>query len=330
MKKPTVGIVCGGLSSESEISKKSGQTVFDQLSSSLWEVYMIVIGADEWLAFDSQKNKYQFSKGDFKIKNASKEITIDVVFNAVHGRPGEDGQLAALFQLLNLPHTGCSSYSAAITYNKRDCLAVLRAHDIPMARSYYLDATDTIDEEAIVQTVGLPCFVKANRGGSSFGVFKVEEKESLTTAIKAAFQEDAQLIIESALEGREVSVGVIDWEGAVKVLPITEIISENAFFDYAAKYEGKAQEITPAPIDSVTEMAVRTMAEKIYTTLGLAGFSRSEFILVEGVPHLLEVNTIPGLTKQSILPQQLQAAGISLEDFFNGLLNTALSKKNYI
>lgn len=327
MKKPAVGIVCGGFTTEWEISRKSGQTVFDTLSRDLWEVYLIVIRPEKWLVYDDQNNEYPFSIGDFTVEKSGKKIAIDVVFNAVHGSPGEDGQLAALFQLLKIPHTSCDSYSAGLTFNKRDCLAVLRDHNIPMATSYFFDAGDHIDEEAIIKAVGLPCFVKANRAGSSFGVFKVNEKEGLSTAIKGALEEDSQLIIESALEGREVSVGVTEWEGHIKVLPITEIISENDFFDYAAKYEGKAKEITPAKLLPEMEQAVCKTITEIYVKLGLKGITRSEFIFVDGVPHLLEVNTIPGLTEQSIIPQQLHAAGISLAAFFNHLIKTALKKK---
>lgn len=327
MKKPTVGIVCGGFTSESEISKKSGQMVFKTLSREFWEVYLIVIRPEKWSVFDDENGEYLFSKGDFTFEKKGKKVSIDVVFNAVHGSPGEDGQLAALFQLLKIPHSSCDVYSAALTYNKRDCLAVLREYDIPMARSYFFDAKDVLNETLIINRVGLPCFVKANRAGSSFGVYKVKEKAALGKAINNALKEDTQLIIESALEGREVSVGALEWEGEIKVLPITEIVTENEFFDYAAKYEGKANEITPAQLPLEMEQAVCATIKKIYSKLGLKGITRSEFIFVFGIPHLLEINTVPGLTKKSIVPQQVEAAGISLSDFFDGLLKTALNIK---
>lgn len=193
-----------------------------------------------------------------------------------------------------------------------------------MAKNITLDHGDPIEIKTIEQAVGFPCFVKANRAGSSFGVYKVNQKEGLVEAIHKAFEEDHQLIIESALLGREVSVGVARLNNTVQVLPITEIISENDFFDYAAKYEGKAQEITPAELPKPWEDQVKKWSEIIYKKLNLKGVVRSEFIFVDGVPHLLEINTVPGMTSSSIIPQQVKTMGMELSDFFNSLLNKAL------
>ena len=324
MSKKKVGVVCGGFSSEYEISIQSGKTVFSNLDRNLWETYLITIDSSDWTAIDDHNNKYIVSKGDFTLNDGQKNLELDVIFNAVHGAPGENGQLAALWELLEIPFSSTDSYNAALTFNKRDCLSVLRAWNVPTAKYFELNQGDTIDLEKIQKTVGLPCFVKANRAGSSFGVYKVNSVNELEGSIKEAFKEDHQLLIETALEGREVSVGVAKFNDSIEVFPITEIISENDFFDYAAKYEGKSQEITPAELPEHWQKAVENWSWLIYKKLGLKGVVRSEYIFVDGIPHLLEINTVPGMTAKSIIPQQLNAMGIELSDFFSYLLQTAL------
>jgi D-alanine-D-alanine ligase len=215
-------------------------------------------------------------------------------------------------------------YQAGITFNKRDCLSVLKPYGIKTAESFYLNLGDTINEEDIIAKVGLPCFVKANKAGSSFGVTKVHKKDNLQNAIDLAFQEDDEIIIESFLDGTEVSVGVIKYKGETKVLPITEIVSENDFFDYEAKYLGKSQEITPARLTKEQEDKVNSIAKRVYDILKMTGFSRSEYIFKDGEPHLLEINTVPGLTRESILPQQAAAAGITMNDLFDNAIEEAL------
>ena len=324
MSKKKVGVVCGGFSSEYEISIQSGKTVFSNLDRNLWETYLITIDSSDWTAIDDHNNKYIVSKGDFTLNDGQKNLELDVIFNAVHGAPGENGQLAALWELLEIPFSSTDSYNAALTFNKRDCLSVLRAWNVPTAKYFELNQGDPVDLEKIQKTVGLPCFVKANRAGSSFGVYKVNSANELEGSIKEAFKEDHQLLIETALEGREVSVGVAKFNDTIEVFPITEIISENDFFDYAAKYEGKSQEITPAELPEQWQKAVENWSRMIYKKLGLKGVVRSEYIFVDGIPHLLEINTVPGMTAKSIIPQQLNAMGIELSDFFSYLLQTAL------
>ena len=324
MSKKKVGVVCGGFSSEYEISIQSGKTVFSNLDRDLWETYLITIDSSDWTAIDDHNNKYIVSKGDFTLNDGQKNLELDVIFNAVHGAPGENGQLAALWELLEIPFSSTDSYNAALTFNKRDCLSVLRAWNVPTAKNFELNQGDPVDLEKIQKTVGLPCFVKANRAGSSFGVYKVNSVNELEGSIKEAFKEDHQLLIETALEGREVSVGVAKFNDTVEVFPITEIISENDFFDYAAKYEGKSQEITPAELPEHWQKAAENWSWLIYKKLGLKGVVRSEYIFVDGIPHLLEINTVPGMTAKSIIPQQLNAMGIELSDFFSYLLQTAL------
>ena len=324
MKK--VAIIMGGYSSEYQISLKSGNVVYQFLDQNLYKGYRIHILRDKWVYVDEQNNEFPIDRNDFSVTVNGEKITFDVVFNAIHGTPGEDGLMQAYFELLGIPQSSCDYYQAALTFNKRDLLSVLKPYGIKTATSYYLNQGDAIDEEAILKTVGLPCFVKPNKSGSSFGISKVKTKDELAYAIVNAYKEDNEIIIESFLDGTEVSVGVINYKGNITVLPITEIVSENDFFDYEAKYLGKSQEITPARISPEMTAKVSAVAKKAYEVLKMSGFSRSEFIIVNGEPHMLEMNTIPGLTTESLIPQQAKEAGISLTDLFTNALELALNK----
>ncbi len=321
-----IAIIMGGYSSEYKISLKSGHVVFESLDPSKYNAYRIHIFKDKWVYVDANDAEFPIDKNDFSVRVANKTIKFDCVFNAIHGSPGEDGIMQAYFKLLNIPHTSCGMYQASLTFNKRDCLSVLKPYGIKTAESFYINLGDPINEDAIVNKVGLPCFVKANKAGSSFGITKVHKKEKLQDAINVAFKEDDEIIIESFLDGIEVSVGVITYKGKTKVLPITEIISDNDFFDYEAKYLGKSQEITPARLTKAQEDKVHYIAKQVYTILKMTGFSRSEFIFKDGEPHLLEMNTVPGLTKESILPQQAQVAGISMSALFDNAIEEALKQ----
>ncbi|WP_127141030.1 D-alanine--D-alanine ligase [Flagellimonas marinaquae] len=322
--KKNIAIIMGGYSSEYAISIKSGNVVYKYLDRDKYNPYRIVITRERWFYMDDNNQDYTVEKADFSLIVDSNKITFDCVFNAIHGTPGEDGLMQAYFELLGIPHTSCNHYEAALTFNKRDVLSTLKPYGVPCAISYFLNKGQDVDADAIVEKVGLPCFVKANRAGSSYGVSKVYQKEELDQAIENAFKEDTQIIIESFLDGTEVSVGVITYNNKVTVLPATEIISENDFFDFEAKYLGKSKEITPARISEKQESNVRKLAEFIYKTLGLKGYTRSEFIFIGDVPHLLEINTTPGLTEESLLPQQAKTAGISLEDLFDSAIVEAL------
>ena len=316
----------GGYSREYKISLKSGNVVHSYLSNSAFESYRIHIFKDKWVYVDDNEREYAVNKDDFTVNVDGKTLRFDCVFNAIHGTPGEDGLMQAYFQLLEIPQTSCNYYQAALTFNKRDLLSVLKPYGIKSAPSFYLNYGDEINEDAIVDRVGLPCFVKANKAGSSFGITKVFKKEDLKAAIELAYKEDNEIIIEGFLDGTEVSVGVIKYKGETKVLPITEIVTENEFFDYEAKYEGKSQEITPARISPKQEKKVREAAAYAYDILKMNGFSRSEFIFVGDEPYMLEMNTTPGLTTESILPQQALKAGISLSDLFENAILEVLPK----
>ncbi|MCW5517736.1 D-alanine--D-alanine ligase [Muriicola sp. Z0-33] len=324
--KKNIAIIMGGYSSEYKISLKSGNVVYHYLNKDKFNGYRIHILKEKWVYVDDSDKEYAVNRHDFTVQLADKKLTFDCVFNAIHGSPGEDGYMQAYFELLEIPQTSCGYYQAALTFNKRDLLSVLKPYGILSAASYYLNLGDPINEEEIVSKVGLPCFVKANRAGSSFGISKVYEKSELKAAINKAYKEDNEILIESFLDGTEVSVGVIKYKGKTKVLPITEIVTENDFFDYEAKYEGKSKEITPARISKTQEENVSKVARQAYDILKMKGYSRSEFIFKGNTPYMLEMNTTPGLTEESILPEQARAAGISLSELFESAISGALNE----
>ncbi len=323
--KKKIAIIMGGYSSEYKISLQSGNVVYSYLNKDKFDLYRIHILKDKWVYVDENDLEHPVNKADFSIAIDENKINFDCVFNAIHGTPGEDGLMHAYFELLNITHTSCGFYQAALTFNKRDLLSVLKPYGVKSAASYYLNKGDEINEDSIIAKVKLPCFVKANKSGSSYGITKVHKKEDLKHAIEVAYKEDDEIIIESFLKGTEVSVGVLKFNGKTTVLPITEIVTENDFFDYEAKYEGKSQEITPARISKIQEEKVSYWAKTIYDVLKMTGFSRSEFIFIADEPYLLEVNTTPGLTTKSILPQQAAVAGIDLPTLFENAITEVLS-----
>jgi len=322
--KKNIAIIMGGYSSEYKISLKSGNVVYKYLNKDLYSGYRIHILKDKWVYVDSNEKEHPVNRHDFTVQLSDEKLTFDCIFNAIHGSPGEDGFMQAYFKLLEIPQTSCDHYQAALTFNKRDLLSVLRPYGVLSAASYYLNLGDAIDEEKIVAKVGLPCFVKANKSGSSFGISKVYKKSELKAAIRKAYKEDNEILIESFLDGTEVSVGVIKYQGETKVLPITEIVTESDFFDYEAKYEGKSKEITPARISKIQQENVSRIAQQAYDILKMKGFSRSEFIFKGDTPFMLEMNTTPGLTEESILPEQAREAGISLKELFQNAIEEAL------
>ena len=314
----------GGYSSEVNISIKSGNVVFKHLNKDKFNAFRVHILEDKWVALDDNETEYPINKDNFSFVLNDEEITFDVAFNAIHGTPGENGKLLSYLELLNIPHTSAPFYQMALTFNKRDTLSVVKEYGVKTAKSIYLNKGDDIETKTIIDKVGLPCFVKPNNAGSSYGISKAYNEDEIISGIEKAYLEDDAILIESFLEGTEVSVGVIQYKGELKVLPPTEIVSENDFFDYEAKYLGKSQEITPARISNETLVKVEVEAKKVYKALSLKGFSRAEYILVNDEPHFLEVNMVPGLTEESILPQQAVAANISLAELFENAIEQAL------
>ncbi len=319
MIKKHIAVAMGGYSSEFEISLLSGEVVCQSLDALKYIVYPIHILKSSWYYLADDGTKYPVNKADFSFNTANGIIKPDAVFNAVHGTPGEDGLLQAYWELLGIPQSSPNFYASALSFNKRDCLSVLKNFGIKCANSYYVNKGSEISSEEIVKKVGLPCFVKPNRAGSSFGISKVHDISELLPAIEKAFEEDKEIIIETALVGTEVSVGVYQKDGELIAMSPTEIVSENDFFDYEAKYLGKSQEITPARISEEETIIVQNKAKDIYRVLNMEGITRSDFIIQDGEPFFIEINTTPGLSKESIVPKQALEAGMTLTEFF-GLL----------
>ncbi len=320
MNTKNIAILIGGYSSEFDISVNSGNVVYKYIDRKLYTPYRVYITEEEWYFLNENEEKFIIDKKDFSLFIDNEKVFFDAAFNTVHGTPGEDGLLQAYFELLKIPQTSCDFYQAALTFNKRDCISALKPYGIPCATNYFLNKGDQINVEEIIDTVGLPCFVKANKSGSSYGVSKVKLATEMLSAIEVAYKEDDEIIIESFLDGTEVSVGVIQFEGKDTVLPITEIVTENDFFDYEAKYLGQSEEITPARLNATDTKKVQDLALKVYQVLKMKGFSRSEYIFHNGEPHFVEMNTNPGLSEASILPQQANNAGISLTSLFTNAI----------
>jgi len=322
-----IAVVMGGYSDESVISLRSGQLILKNLDNNKYKTFEIHILLDGWNAVVDGK-EFPIDRSDFTFTQNGAKIKFDAIINTIHGTPGEDGHLQAYWELLDLPYTGCNFYQSALTFNKRDTLSVLSKFNIPKANSIYLSKGDVISGEEIKAQLGLPFFVKPNQSGSSLGVSKVNDLADFDKALDFAFAEDNDILIESFLKGIEVSVGVLNYKGETKVLGLTEIVSQNDFFDYEAKYLGKSEEITPARLSKETEQEVIEMAKKVYEALGMSGFSRSEFIIMDGVPHFIEINTNPGLSPQSIFPQQAEYAKLNFSDLLDNEIELALKRKS--
>ena len=321
-----VAIVMGGYSDESVISLRSGQLLLNHIDKNKYTPFEVHVLKEEWSCI-IDSIKYPIDRADFSFVKENQKIKFDVAVNTVHGTPGEDGHLQAYWELIDLPYTGCNYYQSSLTFNKRDTLSVLSKFNIPKANSIYLSKGAVIDGNAIVQELGLPFFVKPNQSGSSLGVSKVDMLDELDKALEFAFAEDNDILIESYLNGMEVSVGVLKLNGETRVLGITEILSQNDFFDYEAKYLGKSEEITPARISAEIETKVIATAKKVYEALGMTGFSRTDFIIMNDVPHFIEINTNPGLSPQSIFPQQAAYAKILFPDLIDNEISLALQRK---
>ena len=327
MSKKNVAVVLGGFSDEYKVSLKSGQLIYDSLDRDLYNVYKVVVLKEEWYFLNENEEKLPINKGDFSVTLSDGGILkFDVCFNIIHGAPGENGELQGYWNAIGQKYTGCDFYKSALTFNKKDTLAVLAKYGIPSAKSFYLRKGENINEDKILEELGLPLFVKPNQSGSSLGISKVKAKSELAAAIEFAFKEDDEILIESFLNGMEVSVGVIDYKGETIVLGITEIVPHKEFFDYEAKYEGASEEITPARLDEETRYKVEKIAKHAYESLGMSGFSRSEYIIMDGTPYMLEMNTNPGFSPASILPQQAKIYGISIKDLCGNEVEKALAK----
>ena len=302
----------GGYSSEDKISIKSGEVVYKTLSEEKdINLYKVIIKKDEWYHEDKDFTKYEIRKDTFQIIKNDQLISIDLVFNTIHGIPGENGEIQSYLEKIGIHQTSSESYESRITFDKNICKEEIKKIGYLTPKSLIINKNEDYNIEEILSKLKLPIFIKPNAGGSSFGISRVDDKKNIINSINFCFKEDDNALIEEEISGREISVGVIKYKNEIISLPPTEIISHNSFFDYDAKYNGESDEITPADITIEEEEEVRKISLDIYKKLNLKGFSRCDFILRNNLFYFLEVNTNPGLTEESILPQQAIAAAIA-------------------
>lgn len=324
--KHNVAVVMGGFSSEYKISIASGNVAYENLSRIKFNPYKVIIDKNKWAVLD-QGHEYPIDLNDFSTTIDGQKLKFDVVFNAIHGAPGEDGPLAGYLDLMDIPQTSSGQFESALTFNKAECSMLLKGLGVNIAEAYYLARHESYDEQEILEEVGLPCFVKPNRSGSSIGITKVNHQHELKAAIDVAFEIDSQIIIEAMVKGIEAGCGITNHRGFAKALAITDIVPKNEFFDYESKYSGLSEEVTPARISESAYSQIMEETEFIYESLNLQGFVRVDYIVTEhGVPFLIEVNTVPGLSEESILPKQAAYIGLSLGELFDQTLEQALSR----
>jgi len=325
--KKKVALVTGGLSGEAQISYKSAVTVNSNLDRYKFEVYQIDINPTGWWYTPENGAPQKVNRDDFSITDSGSKINFDVVLLCIHGTPGEDGKLQGYFDMLGLPYTSCDAATSALTFNKRYTVAVAAFGGISVANSMHLFKHTPVTPENILAKLQLPVFVKPNNGGSSIGMSKVTTADALAPALEKAFKEDTQVLVEEFISGREFTIGVFKTKGVLQVLPITEIETSNEFFDFEAKYQGKSVETTPANINATMQAQLEAAAKRVYEVLNCRGVVRIDFIYNEqkGLPYMLEVNTVPGQSAASVIPQQVKAMGVSLQDFYTSIIEESLN-----
>ncbi|MFI3297169.1 MAG: D-alanine--D-alanine ligase [bacterium] len=316
-----VAIVAGGDSSEFDVSLRSAAGL-DNFISESYTKYIVTIVGEEWNVELSSGEKLPIDKNDFSFTLNGEKINFDFAYITIHGTPGENGILQGYFRLLQIPFSCCDVLPAAITFDKFLCNKLLSAFDINVAESIVLRPSETVDDEVVVNQIGLPCFIKPSVGGSSFGVTKVKSIEQIQPAIAKAFAEGSEVLIEAFLQGVEVTSGMYRTKNVTRIFPITEVVTENEFFDYDAKYNGQVDEITPARVSAELTKAVQDTTERIYKILNANGIIRVDYIISDtGKITMLEVNTTPGMTATSFIPQQIAAAGLNISEVMDEIIN---------
>lgn len=314
-----VAIIEGGYSHEKEISFQSAEMVYQNIDREKYNPIKVRIDEEGWFAFDGDKS-IEINRTDFSYNN----IKFDIAFIVIHGTPGEDGKLQAYFDMLNIPYSTCSHLAATLTFDKFVCNQYLKTFGIKVAEAVLIRKNETINTADIIERVGLPCFVKPNDGGSSFGITKVKNKSELKQAVELALEHGTQTIIESFMEGREVTNGIYRSKNGFVKLPITEIITTNDFFDFDAKYKGESNEITPADLTDKLATKVKAVTKQIVELLDMDGIARADYIIQNNEPYLIEINTVPGLSKESLIPQMAAHEGISLKRLFNEVIEVTI------
>lgn len=325
--KKKIALVTGGFSGEAVISYKSAMTIYSHLDKDKFEVYKIDINPQGWFYEDASGNRTEVNKNDFTIVSDGKKIKFDAVFIGMHGTPGEDGKLQGYFDMMGLPYTSCNSATSALTFNKRYTTAVAAVSGINVARSVLFMKGQFENADDAVKDLKFPVFVKPNNGGSSIGMSKVNNaSEELGAAIEKAFKEDEQVLVEEMIQGREFTVGVFRTKGEIIVLPMTEVMAHKEFFDFEAKYGGKSTEVTPAQMPEEWRLKLEAAAKKIYEVFNCRGVVRIDFIYNEeqNKPFMLEINTVPGQSDASIIPQQVRTKGWDLQEFYTWLVEESL------
>jgi D-alanine-D-alanine ligase len=327
--KKNIAFVTGGYSTEAVVSYKSAITIENNLDGDKYNIFKIDITPEGWW-YEENGTKTVVDRNDFSINRADKKIRFDAVFIGIHGTPGEDGKLQGYFDLMKLPYTSCDAATSALTFNKRYTVAVAAFAGIGVARSLHLFNHSPQSPQEILKQLSLPVFVKPNNGGSSIGMSKVTKSEDLGPALEKAFKEDDQVLIEEFIAGREFTIGVFKSKSEIIALPFTEVKTHKEFFDFEAKYTpGMSEEITPAKVDEAIAEKVRSTAKKVYRVFNCRGIVRMDFIFNEEKkePYLLEINTVPGQSEASIVPQQVKANGWTLKDFYSKLIDECLEFK---
>jgi D-alanine-D-alanine ligase len=327
--KRVIAFVTGGYSGEAEVSYKSAITMEAEVDKNIYDVYRIDITPTEWFHLTKEGKKIQVDKNDFSLLIAGKKVVFEAVLIGIHGTPGEDGKLQGYFDLMNLPYTTCDAATSALTFNKRYTVAVAAFAGISVSHSEHLFKQDNPNAAELANRLNLPVFVKPNNGGSSIGMSKVNRKEDLAPALQKAFKEDDQVLVEEFISGREFTVGVFRSGKEIIILPITEVKTSKDFFDFEAKYSpGFTDEITPAEMDESMAGKIRQTAKKIYQVFNCSGIVRIDMIYNEarGEPYMLEINTVPGQTAASVVPQQVRAMGWTLKQFYSALIEDAITR----
>ncbi len=310
-----IAVITGGSAAERSISLKSADVVCRHLDQNLFRPFKVIINTAEWVVEENGNTIATIDKNDFSCVVHGEPIVFDMAFVALHGTPAEDGKLQGYLDLLNIPYNCCGVLQAAITFDKNRCKQLLAHHGIQSAKAKLLKDTNFILEE-VAEGLTFPLFVKPNKNGSSYGAAKVDVADALHEALMNAFKYDDEVLVEEFIQGTEVTCGLMRMDGEVAAFPLTEIRSKNAFFDYKAKYEGASSEITPAEIDAKIALAIQATSKRIYELLDFKGMCRIDYILRGEEYYMLEVNSVPGLSEESIVPQQARAFGLSLQELF--------------
>jgi len=320
-----IAIVAGGDSGEYEISIKSAHNILNNLDKELFDARVVVVTRNGWDVLDLDGSVYPVNRHDFSWQPNGRVRHFDAVVNSIHGTPGENGILPAYFELIGMPFTGCRSFSSALTFSKFHCNQFLKQSGINISPSMLIRKDQPVDVNEIIGTIGIPCFIKPNNGGSSCGTSRINHPGEILPALERALREDQGAIIEKLLVGTEVTCGLFKTGHTREVFPVTEIVSKKEFFDYEAKYTpGMSEEITPARISSEEARSVQDLSSLIYDLLDCRGVVRMDYILVDKIPWFLEVNTVPGMSPHSIVPKQASIAGLSLNELFSILIRDAM------